>query len=282
MDGDIAPLSRSATRRALRPIPMRRGPCGRHVWSARRRHRRARWRHAPHRRPRRYAGQGVRCLAAISPPAPTSSRGAPTPRASSSPPRCRRRSAPGDRAIRHLKTELGARAHRTAPPRQGDPDRGGLPVMSSDTHIVPLFVGDPENCKRPAISFWKSTDLYPADQLPDRGQGHRAAAHHAVALSRRRADRPACGSAAAGLGAPRLRIAGKSLAPNRSSSIFRPGDARRSRLRIASADAAAEWHAWTYWKGIVGGWDGAIVWLSRRGNTLPGILRCFDFAVIAL
>ncbi len=42
--------------------------------------------------------------------------------------------------------ELGARAPPgPRRPRQGDPDRRrkGLPVMSSDTHIVPLFVGDP-------------------------------------------------------------------------------------------------------------------------------------------
>ncbi len=38
------------------------------------------------------------------------------------------------------------------------------------------------------------------------------------------------------------------------------------------------------WKGFVGGLvTAAIVWLSRRGNTLPGILPLFPtFAVIAL
>jgi membrane protein GlpM len=38
------------------------------------------------------------------------------------------------------------------------------------------------------------------------------------------------------------------------------------------------------WKGIVGGLaTAAIVWLSRRGNTLPGILPLFPtFALIAL
>jgi uncharacterized membrane protein (GlpM family) len=38
------------------------------------------------------------------------------------------------------------------------------------------------------------------------------------------------------------------------------------------------------WKGIVGGlMTAAIVWLSKRGNTLPGILPLFPtFAVIAL
>ncbi len=38
----------------------RRSPCGRHVRPARRRHRRARRRDAPHRHPRRHAGEGVR------------------------------------------------------------------------------------------------------------------------------------------------------------------------------------------------------------------------------
>jgi membrane protein GlpM len=38
------------------------------------------------------------------------------------------------------------------------------------------------------------------------------------------------------------------------------------------------------WKGVVGGFvTAAIVWLSRRGNTLPGILPLFPtFALIAL
>jgi uncharacterized membrane protein (GlpM family) len=38
------------------------------------------------------------------------------------------------------------------------------------------------------------------------------------------------------------------------------------------------------WKGIVGGLvTAAIVWLSRRGNTLPGILPLFPtFALVAL
>jgi uncharacterized membrane protein (GlpM family) len=37
------------------------------------------------------------------------------------------------------------------------------------------------------------------------------------------------------------------------------------------------------WKGIVGGLvTAAIFWLSRRGNTLPGILPFPTFALIAL
>ena len=52
-------------------------------------------------------------------------------------------------AIRHLKTSQWERErHRIAPPapRRCWPPRA-LPVMTSPTHIVPVFVGDPEQCK---------------------------------------------------------------------------------------------------------------------------------------
>ena len=66
----------------------------------------------------------------------------------------------------------------------------GLPVMPSDTHIVPLFVGDPEKCKQASdMLLDRARHLHPADQLSDRAARHRAAAHHALALPRRRADR---------------------------------------------------------------------------------------------
>src|SRR4030081_545823 len=53
-------------------------------------------------------------------------------------------------AIRHLKISTWERErHQHRPPRvRPIVPAAGLPVMSSDTHIVPLFVGDPENCKR--------------------------------------------------------------------------------------------------------------------------------------
>ena len=52
-------------------------------------------------------------------------------------------------AIRHLKTSHGsASASRTAPRASRRCCRAaGLPVMPSDTHIVPVHVGDPEKCK---------------------------------------------------------------------------------------------------------------------------------------
>ena len=62
MDGDVAPVNAHLRpRRALRRDDLyRRGACGRHVRSARRRHQRARRRHRPHRRDRGHARQGVR------------------------------------------------------------------------------------------------------------------------------------------------------------------------------------------------------------------------------
>ena len=116
-------------------------------------------------------------------------------------------------AIRHLKTSNWERErHQDRAARvKAILTAAGLPVMSSDTHIVPLFVGDPEALQaglRHAAG--RAQHLHPADQLSDGGQGHRAAADHAVALSRRRADRSARRSAAAGLGAPRPAAAGKS------------------------------------------------------------------------
>ena len=109
------------SRRALRRDDLcRRGSRGRHVRSARRRHRRARRRHAPHRCPRRHAGQGVRLPRRLyRRQAPTSStRCVPTRPASSSPPRCRRRSArrrPPRSGISRPRAG-SASAIRTAPP----------------------------------------------------------------------------------------------------------------------------------------------------------------------
>ena len=52
-------------------------------------------------------------------------------------------------AIRHLKTSSWERErHQDRAARvKAILTAAGLPVMSSDTHIVPVFVGDPENCK---------------------------------------------------------------------------------------------------------------------------------------
>ena len=85
-------------------------------------------------------------------------------------------------AIRHLKTSNWERErHQDRAARvKAMLTAAGLPVMSSDTHIVPVFVGDPETLQeghRPAAG--EARHLHPADQLSDRRQGHRAAADHA-------------------------------------------------------------------------------------------------------
>jgi 5-aminolevulinate synthase len=44
----------------------------------------------------------------------------------------------------------------------------GLPVMRSETHIVPVHVGDPEKCKLVSNSVVEARHLHTADQLSDR------------------------------------------------------------------------------------------------------------------
>jgi 5-aminolevulinate synthase len=55
-------------------------------------------------------------------------------------------------AIRHLKTSNWERDRHQ--------DAAGLPVMSSETHIVPLFVGNPEKCKRACDMLLQEHDIY--------------------------------------------------------------------------------------------------------------------------
>ena len=97
-------------------------------------------------------------------------------------------------SIRHLKASEAERhgQQRQAARAKAVFAEAGLPVMPSDTHIVPLLVGDPDLCKkasRPPPAAPRH--LHPADQLPDRAARHRAAAHHADAAARRPADRDA-------------------------------------------------------------------------------------------
>ena len=109
-------------------------------------------------------------------------------------------------AIRHLKTSNWERErHQDRAARvKAVLTAAGLPVMSSDTHIVPLFVGDPEKCKQACDMLLDEHGIYIQPiNYPTVAEGHRAAAHHALALPRRRADRSAGRSAAAGLGTPR-------------------------------------------------------------------------------
>ena len=65
-------------------------------------------------------------------------------------------------AIRHLKTSNWERErHQDRAARvKAILTAAGLPVMSSDTHIVPLFVGDPEHCKRACDILLEEHNIY--------------------------------------------------------------------------------------------------------------------------
>jgi 5-aminolevulinate synthase len=65
-------------------------------------------------------------------------------------------------AIRHLKTSNWERdRHQDRAARvKAILTAAGLPVMSSDTHIVPLFVGDPEKCKRACDILLEEHNIY--------------------------------------------------------------------------------------------------------------------------
>jgi 5-aminolevulinate synthase len=65
-------------------------------------------------------------------------------------------------AIRHLKTSSWERErHQDRAARvKAILSAAGLPVMSSDTHIVPLFVGDPELCKQASDLLLEEHGIY--------------------------------------------------------------------------------------------------------------------------
>ena len=65
-------------------------------------------------------------------------------------------------AIRHLKTSNWERErHQDRAARvKAILNAAGLPVMSSDTHIVPLFVGDPEKCKQACDMLLEEHGIY--------------------------------------------------------------------------------------------------------------------------
>src|SRR6516164_6498540 len=65
-------------------------------------------------------------------------------------------------AIRHLKTSSWERErHQERAARvKAILNAAGLPVMSSDTHIVPLFVGDPEKCKQASDLLLEEHHIY--------------------------------------------------------------------------------------------------------------------------
>ena len=99
------------------------------------------------------------------------------------PPICAAASA----AIRHLKTSTWERErHQERAARVKDVlNMAGLPVMPSDTHIVPVLVGDPQNCKAASDLLSEQVwDLHSANQLPHRAARIGAAADHAEPLPR--------------------------------------------------------------------------------------------------
>ena len=65
-------------------------------------------------------------------------------------------------AIRHLKTSNWERErHQERAARvKAILTAAGLPVMSSETHIVPVFVGDPEQCKRACDMLLQEHNIY--------------------------------------------------------------------------------------------------------------------------
>src|SRR5207344_1661124 len=65
-------------------------------------------------------------------------------------------------AIRHLKTSNWERErHQDRAARvKAILNAAGLPVMSNDTHIVPLFVGDPEKCKQASDILLEEHGIY--------------------------------------------------------------------------------------------------------------------------
>ncbi|MFN5684797.1 aminotransferase class I/II-fold pyridoxal phosphate-dependent enzyme, partial [Bradyrhizobium sp.] len=65
-------------------------------------------------------------------------------------------------AIRHLKSSSWERErHQDRAARvKSILNAAGLPVMANDTHIVPLFVGDPEKCKQASDLLLEEHGIY--------------------------------------------------------------------------------------------------------------------------
>ena len=108
-------------------------------------------------------------------------------------------------AIRHLKASSFERErHQERAARvKAVLNAAGLPVMPNDTHIVPVFVGEPRNARRRPTPARRVRHLHSADQLSDRAKGIRASADHTDALPRGRRDQCACRGAGRRLGAAR-------------------------------------------------------------------------------
>jgi len=79
-------------------------------------------------------------------------------------------------AIRHLKAS--SFRTRTSPGAcracQGGAQRRRAAGDASATHIVPLFVGEPEKCKEATDLLLAAHGIYTSRSLPDRAEGDRA------------------------------------------------------------------------------------------------------------
>ena len=109
-------------------------------------------------------------------------------------------------AIRHLKSSTWERErHQDRAARvKAVLLSQGLPVMTNDTHIVPVFVGDPEKCKAATDILLAEHGIYIQPiNYPTVAKGTERLRITPVALPRRRADRPPRRSAGRRVGAPR-------------------------------------------------------------------------------
>ena len=157
-------------------------------------------------------------------------------------------------AIRHLKTSTWERErHQDRAARvKSVLNTAGLPVMPTDTHIVPVFVGDAERCKKASDLLLEQHGIYIQPiNYPDRAQGPGAAADHAVAVSRRRADRHARRGPGRGLGRGR-------------AAARRQGDGRGVIRRCSHATSSFEQGA---------GFPGALFRAPSPAGKIPVALR---------
>jgi len=154
----------ATSRSAMGDDVLRRGTCGRHVWSARGRHLRGEG--AMHRVDviegtlakafgclGGYITSSAVLIDAVRSYAPGFIFTTALP-----PPVC----AAATAAIRHLKTSSFERErHQDRAGRvKAVLAAAGLPLMPSETHIVPVFVGDPENCKTASDLLLEKHGIY--------------------------------------------------------------------------------------------------------------------------
>ena len=153
------------------------------------------------------------------------------------PPRRRRRRRVGasPQVVAGRAREPAAPGGNAPRPRWPGP---GCPLLDTQTHIVPVIVGDAEACKAATDRLLEHHgDLHPADQLPDRPARHRAPADHAGPLPHgrphrgpRRGPRRGLDHAQASLRPGRRRrpnnLTVQPCAPRRPVAVSRPASRR--------------------------------------------------------